>query len=81
MSNIISFSEMIASELKKLRTDAGYTLKSFACLINKSEQQLYRYEYYKNKIDIDTLVVALKILNVDIVNFFNDIAKRYYIKI
>nr|WP_051489878.1 helix-turn-helix transcriptional regulator [Providencia alcalifaciens] len=38
-----------------------------------SAQQLYRYERGINKIDIDTLVSALKILRVDIKEFFNEV--------
>lgn len=36
--------ECVGKELKKLRKETGYNLGQFAKLINKSEQQLFRYE-------------------------------------
>ncbi|ETT00227.1 MULTISPECIES: helix-turn-helix domain-containing protein [Providencia] len=65
---------LIGNKIKGLRRDAGYTAVEFAQLIGcKSAQQLYRYERGINKIDIDTLVSALKILRVDIKEFFNEV--------
>ncbi|MEY0638418.1 hypothetical protein AB7315_22375, partial [Providencia manganoxydans] len=45
--------------------------------INKSEQQLFRYERCVNKIDIDTLINSLIILDTDIALFFTRITKIY----
>jgi transcriptional regulator with XRE-family HTH domain len=70
-------STLIGSKIKSLRRDAGYSAVEFAQLIGcKSAQQLYRYERGVNKIDIDTLVSALKALNIDIEDFFNKVMRE-----
>ena len=74
MSSDVLVTTLIWNKIKGLRRDAGYTAVEFAQLIGcKSAQQLYRYERGINKIDIDTLVSALKILRVDIKEFFNEV--------
>lgn len=74
MSSDVLVTTLIGNKIKGLRRDAGYTAVEFAQLIGcKSAQQLYRYERGINKIDIDTLVSALKILRVDIKGFFNEV--------
>ncbi|CAG9424795.1 TPA: helix-turn-helix domain-containing protein [Providencia alcalifaciens] len=74
MSSDVLVTTLIGNKIKGLRRDAGYTAVEFAQLIGcKSAQQLYRYERGINKIDIDTLVSALKILRVDIKEFFNEV--------
>ncbi|WP_273805007.1 helix-turn-helix domain-containing protein [Providencia rettgeri] len=68
------YTVLVGKKIKELRLNAGYTTSKFARLINcKSEQQLYRYERGVNKIDLDTLVLALKVLNVDVGLFFEQI--------
>ncbi|MEY1483113.1 XRE family transcriptional regulator, partial [Escherichia coli] len=62
---------------KKLTTHASYTRPQFPKLINKSDQQLFRYERCVNKIDIDTLINSLIILDTDIALFFTRIRKNY----
>ncbi|MDH2379564.1 helix-turn-helix transcriptional regulator [Providencia rettgeri] len=69
-----AISILIGRKIKSLRSTAGYTASQFAKLTGcKSEQQLYRYERAINKIDIDTLVLMLKRLNVNISLFFEQI--------
>lgn len=65
MDNTECLSSIVGKELKKLRKEAGYNLGQFAKLINKSEQQLFRYGRCVNKIDIDTLINSLIILDTD----------------
>lgn len=77
MDNAECLSSIVGKELKKLRKEAGYNLGQFAKLINKSEQQLFRYERCVNKIDIDTLINSLIILDTDIALFFTRITKIY----
>ncbi|MDR9616856.1 helix-turn-helix transcriptional regulator [Providencia rettgeri] len=69
-----AISILIGRKIKSLRSTTGYTASQFAKLTGcKSEQQLYRYERAINKIDIDTLVLMLKRLNVNISLFFEQI--------
>ncbi len=69
-----TISMLIGKKIKSLRSNAGYTASQFARLTGcKSEQQLYRYERAINKIDIDTLVLMLKKLDVSICVFFDQI--------
>ncbi|MEY0976090.1 helix-turn-helix domain-containing protein [Providencia rettgeri] len=57
--------------IRELRRNAGYSRAEFTRLVGcKSEQQLYRYETGINKIDIDTLVLSLEVLNIDSHHFF-----------
>ncbi|WP_322957912.1 helix-turn-helix domain-containing protein [Providencia huashanensis] len=56
--------------LKEYRTSAGYTVWKLAEKINRSEQQLFRYERGVNKIDLDTLLTALRVLNIPSPDFF-----------
>lgn len=69
--NIIS--QVVGCNIKELRKNAGYTTKQLAQLINKSEQQLHRYERGVSKIDVDTLTAVLKVLNVNIADFFTQL--------
>ncbi|QZY66545.1 helix-turn-helix domain-containing protein (plasmid) [Providencia rettgeri] len=73
-----TYAILIGRKIKKLRQEAGYKLFPFAKLIGcKSEQQLYRYERGINKIDIDTFISALKILNVDVKEFFDQLDEEF----
>lgn len=76
MNNVNSISKLAGASLKKLRNEAGFTAFQFAKMTGiKSEQQLYRYERGVNKIGIDELVAALKILSIDIGEFFEKLDK------
>ncbi|HEM8293631.1 helix-turn-helix domain-containing protein [Providencia vermicola] len=69
-----TYAVLAGKKIKALRLDAGYTTSQFSRLIGcKSEQQLYRYERGVNKINVDMLVLALKVLDVDIGNFFEQL--------
>lgn len=57
-------------QLKALRLQQGYTITNFAYLLNVSAQQLFRYERGVNRIDIDTLIRGLILLNVKLDEFF-----------
>ena len=70
-NNLIS--QAVGRNLKRLRKEAGYKNSEFAKLVNKSEQQMHRYERGVNKIDLDTLIVALKILNINVGDFFTQL--------
>ncbi|HGF6560555.1 TPA: helix-turn-helix domain-containing protein [Providencia alcalifaciens] len=74
MNSVGLVSTLIGFKIKILRREAGYTAVEFAQLIGcKSVQQLYRYERGINKIDIDTLASALKVLHVDVKKFFDEV--------
>ncbi|MDR2225277.1 MAG: helix-turn-helix domain-containing protein [Providencia sp.] len=73
-----TYTVLIGKKIKNLRLESGYKLFQFAKLIGcKSEQQLYRYERGINKIDIDTLISALKVLNVDVRDFFEQLDEEF----
>lgn len=73
-----TYTVLIGKKIKELRLGSGYKLFQFAQLIGcKSEQQLYRYERGINKIDIDTLILALKVLNVDVREFFEQLDEDF----
>ena len=77
MSEFHSYSALAGCKLKQLRKEAGYTSAEFAKLSGcKSSQQLYRYEKGAHKIDLDTLVSALKVLSVDIGIFMENLTKE-----
>lgn len=77
MNSNCMIATMAGRKLKELRTSAGYTVPKFTQLIGcKSEQQLYRYERGINKIDLDTLIVALKLLNVSVGNFMDEVVSE-----
>lgn len=79
MSMNRTVSALVGQKVKSLRRDAGYTASQFSKLTGcKSEQQLYRYERGINKIDIDTLASALKVLNVNIEFFFEQVMEEAY---
>lgn len=62
-------------KLRQLRIEAGYTVSEFVRLSGcKSEQQLHRCERGVNKISVDLLVSALKVLNADIPRFFQELS-------
>lgn len=56
--------------LREYRTTAGYTVWQLAKKINRSEQQLFRYERGTNKVDLDTLFAALSELSIQPHAFF-----------
>ena len=69
-------STLVGLKIKALRRDAGYTASEFTRLAGcKSEQQLYRYERGINKIDIDTLISYLKVLNINVGIFFEELVE------
>ncbi|QZY66675.1 helix-turn-helix transcriptional regulator (plasmid) [Providencia rettgeri] len=41
--------------------------------LNKSDQQLFRYEKGVNKIDLDNIINYLEVLQVDINHFFSEL--------
>ncbi|MDD9341021.1 MAG: helix-turn-helix transcriptional regulator [Providencia heimbachae] len=72
MSSNGSISKLVGLNLKQLRMEAGLTACQLAKMSGiKSEQQMYRYERGISKIGIAELVAALKVLNVNIGEFFN----------
>lgn len=69
-----NYALFVGKKLRTLRQEAGYTVPEFVKLVGyKSEQQLYRYERGMNKIDIDTLVMSLNVLNINVGQFFEDV--------
>lgn len=78
MSGNHSIAILAGQNIKLLRLKAGYTIPEFARLSScKSEQQLYRYERGINKIDIDTLIILLRVLNIDVKYFFDKLFDDY----
>ena len=63
----------VGQKIKALRKAQGYTVFQLAKEIDISEQQLLRYERGVNRIDIDCLVRVLKILDVNMGEFFSEI--------
>lgn len=68
--NKFKISNLVGMKLKELRVLQGLKINDIAKRINKSDQQLFRYEKGINKIDIDTLFLYLDELNVDVPEFF-----------
>lgn len=69
-----NYAVLAGQKLRNLRKEAGYTVIEFAKLSNcVTEQRLYRYERGINKIDIDTLVLLLKLLNASTSVFFEEL--------
>lgn len=66
-------SDLAASKLKELRVSHGYKIHDMAIKLNKSDQQLFRYEKGVNKIDLDTIINYLEVLQVDINYFFSEL--------
>lgn len=72
-----NYAVLAGQKLRKLRKEARYTVGEFARLSKcKSEQQLYRYERGLNRIDLDTLVLCLRLLDADIRLFFDELASE-----
>lgn len=64
-------------KLKKLRIEAGYRVSEFAVQIQRSEQQLMRYESGVTKIDLGTLFLYLKALNANVCDFMQSLFLEY----
>ncbi|WP_272671849.1 helix-turn-helix domain-containing protein [Providencia sp. PROV104] len=69
MKSSIDVSILISNELKKFREKTGLTTKEFSEIIKKKPQQLYRYEKGVNRIDIDTIIIYLRALDVFPIDF------------
>ncbi|MEI9714277.1 helix-turn-helix transcriptional regulator [Moellerella wisconsensis] len=67
-------SSLAGAKIKKLRKNEGYTVNQLARLIDKSEQQLFRYERGVSKIDLDTIIKCLKVLKTNMTSFFDELA-------
>ncbi|HHN8583819.1 TPA: helix-turn-helix domain-containing protein [Providencia rettgeri] len=74
-ANLISVTAGV--KLKKLRIEAGYKVPEFAALIQKSEQQLIRYESGITKIDLETLFLYLKALNINMCDFMQSLSSEF----
>lgn len=71
-TNLISV--IAGAKLKKLRIAAGYKIPEFALLIHRSEQQLMRYESGVTRIDLETLLLYLKVLNANMCDFIQSLS-------
>ncbi|MFP4907924.1 helix-turn-helix domain-containing protein [Providencia hangzhouensis] len=67
----------VGQKIKALRRAQGFTVFQLAKEIDISEQQLFRYERGVNRIDIDCLVRVLKVLDVNMGEFFSEAARGY----
>ncbi|EKT61799.1 helix-turn-helix domain-containing protein [Providencia alcalifaciens] len=76
MKSNIDVSILISNELKKLREKTGLTTKEFSEIIKKKPQQLYRYEKGVNRIDIDTIIIYLRALDVYPIDFLEEIDQK-----
>lgn len=63
-------SNLAGAKLKEIRLSQGYKIHDIAVKLNKSDQQLFRYERGVNKIDLDTIINYLNILEIDFSSFF-----------
>ncbi|AWS53072.1 MULTISPECIES: helix-turn-helix domain-containing protein [Providencia] len=63
----------VGQKIKALRRAQGFTVFQLAKEIDISEQQLFRYERGVNRIDIDCLVRVLKVLDVNMGEFFSEV--------
>lgn len=66
----------VGQKIKALRRAQGFTVFQLAKEIDISEQQLYRYERGVNRIDIDCLVRVLKVLDVNMGEFFSEVLQE-----
>lgn len=66
----MSIKDIIAKNLLYYRKKAGLTQKQFADMLNVKNTSVSNWENGINSIDIDTLFLATKILNVSINNMF-----------
>ncbi|ENZ0174649.1 helix-turn-helix domain-containing protein [Providencia rettgeri] len=66
----------VGQKIKALRRAQGFTVFQLAKEIDISEQQLFRYERGVNRIDIDCLVRVLKVLDVNIGEFFSEVLQE-----
>ena len=72
-----NYAVLAGQKLRTLRKEAGYKGEEFARLSKcKSAQQLYRYERGINRIDLDTLVLCLRLLDADIRLFFDELVSE-----
>ena len=68
------YAVLAGRKLRELRKRSGYSTGDFTSLSKCiSQQQLYRYERGTNKIDLDTLASSLKLLDVNIKLFFEEL--------
>lgn len=74
-NNLISANT--GSKLKKFRVAEGYKIPEFASLIQRSEQQLMRYESGVTEIDLETLFLYLKALNINICDFITSLYSEF----
>lgn len=66
----------VGQKIKALRKAQGFTVFQLAKEIDISEQQLFRYERGVNRIDIDCLVRVLKVLDVNMGEFFSEVLQE-----
>ncbi len=66
----------VGQKIKALRRAQGFTVFQLAKEIDISEQQLFRYERGVNRIDIDCLVRVLKVLDVNMGEFFSEVLQE-----
>lgn len=71
---------LVGVKLKQLRLSRGFTVHDVAKKLNKTDQQLFRYERGANKIDLDTIINYLDILQIDIACFFSELYSEVNIK-
>lgn len=69
----LTISNLAGTKLKALRLSQGYKIHDMAIKLKKSDQQLFRYERGVNKIDLDTIINYLDVLNIDISIFFSEL--------
>lgn len=67
--NVDEITNIIAFNLKVIRKIRGLTLANIAKYLNVSTQQVQKYEAGKSKIDIGTLLILSKYLNIPITFF------------
>ena len=56
---------MIGKSLRRARERAGYNLKDFAQLVDKSYQQVQKYETGKNRLPAAQIVLFAKVLLIE----------------
>lgn len=66
----------VGQKIKALRRAQGFTVFQLAKEIDINEQQLFRYERGVNRIDIDCLVRVLKVLDVNMGEFFSEVLQE-----
>jgi transcriptional regulator with XRE-family HTH domain len=75
------FKYAIGEQIKHLRIERGISGNELADLLNKSQQQISRYERGVSNITIDVLMLILYTFNTPVDDFFKDVYLKVFLLI